>query len=107
MRLIIIVILGKSTYIASSLHGKEPQMGEQDRFFGVCSTSRNVSCWQRWLLFAERIKGRNEGESRGALYVAIHKSKGKATKQTGRRKKKAKPGHTNMVTQGHKCNKKG
>ena len=45
------------------------------------------------------------GEPRGALYVGIYKSKGKATKQTGRRKKKAKPGHTNMATQGHKCNK--
>ena len=77
---------------------KEPQMGEQDMFLGVCSTPRNVSCWQKWLWCSERAKGRNKGQIRRALYDPMYLSNGKTVKQMENRKKKAKPEHTNMAT---------
>ena len=52
-------------------------------------------------------KGRNKEQIRCALYDPMYLSNGKTAKQMKSRKKKAKPGHTNMTTQGHKCNKKG
>jgi len=36
--------------------------------FECMLTAKNAACWQRWLLFAEGIKGRNRGEPRGALH---------------------------------------
>ena len=49
----------------------------------------------------EELRGR-----KGRAVRFEYKTKGKTRKQTGRQKKKAKPGHTKMLTQGHKCNKK-
>ena len=43
-------------------------------------------------------RGGINGETRGALYDTMYKSKRKARKQPGKQKKKAKPGHMNVST---------
>ena len=84
-------------------------MSRQCVFLSVypCAKNDTGMCCERWLWCSERVKGRNKGQTRCALYDSMHLSNGKIEKRIERRKKKTKPGHTNMTTQGHKCNKKG
>ena len=78
---------------------KGTQTVNQGMFLHAWSQPKNATCCPRWLLFTDRIKVRNKGEARGALYIQIIKQHGKTRKQAGGAKEKEKQGHTSMSSQ--------
>ena len=77
-----------------------------------CFFERMLMC-EKWYMLPKMIVVLREGQGeeerankpRALRFNAFKERENRKTIE--RRKKKTKPGHTNMVTQGHKCNKKG